>query len=319
MIAIHPCSRCSVALIAGLLLAGLSVPVAATERRAAATVRLLAGPAGPESYVRPVVPARPRPEAATFIVTYSGFSPAARAAFQRAVDIWAAELSSTVPITIDARYTPLGTGVLGSAGPSFIWRDFAGAPRPDTWYVDALANRARGAQLDAGPDILADFSSVFPNWHFGRRRAPAGKYDFTTVVLHEIGHGLGVLGGAAVSAADRGFVLIDGAPIVYSRFVENGGGKAILNFAENSEALSAQLRRGKLFFDSPQVRSANGNLRAKLFAPSVFQPGSSYSHLDEAAYLRGNPNSLMTPQLGLAETIRSPGPIILAMLRTMGW
>ena len=101
--------------------------------------------------------------------------------------------------------------------------------------------------------------------------------------------------------------------------MENKPGAAILSFPENSTALSAQLRGGNLFFDSAQVRAANGNLRAKLFAPSDFQPGSSYSHLDEATYLRGNANSLMTPQLGLAETIRNPGPITLALFRTLGW
>ena len=291
----------------------------AVEKLPAARLNLLAGPAGPESYIRPVLPKTPQREAVTFNVTYIGFTPAARAAFQRAVNLWSAQLTSTVPITITARYTPLGAGVLGSAGPSFIWRDFAGAPQAGTWYVDALANKRRGAQLDASPDIVADFSSNFPNWHFGTGPAPAGRYDFTTVVMHEIGHGLGVLGGAAVNSANRGFQLVSGFPIAYNRFVENNPGRAILSFAENSTTLSAQLRGGNLFFDSAQVRAANGNVRAKLFAPAVFQPGSSFSHLDEATYLRGNANSLMTPQLGLAETIRSPGPITLALLQTLGW
>ena len=60
-------------------------------------------------------------------------------------------------------------------------------------------------------------------------------------------------------------------------------------------------------------------MRAKLYAPAVFQSGSSYSHVDEATYARGNPNSLMTPQLGQGETIRSPGAITLAIFRTSGW
>ena len=93
----------------------------------------------------------------------------------------------------------------------------------------------------------------------------------------------------------------------------------MLSFADSSAALAAQLQSGNLFFDSPAVRAANGNVRAKLYAPSPFQPGSSYSHLNEATYLRGSPNSLMTPQLGQGETIRSPGAITLAIFRSLGW
>jgi hypothetical protein len=80
-----------------------------------------------------VTPAVPQPEAATFAVTYSGFSPAARAAFQRAVNIWSMQVTSSVPITISAQFLPLGTGVLGQAGPTHIFRNFPCAPRAGTW------------------------------------------------------------------------------------------------------------------------------------------------------------------------------------------
>ncbi|MFO1046922.1 MAG: hypothetical protein U1E52_03340 [Geminicoccaceae bacterium] len=260
------------------------------------------------------------PRVASFVVTYRGFSAAAKSAFQRAVDIWArqARIASSVPITINARFERLGSGILGSAGPNFIWRNFSGAPQRGTWYPDALANKLHGSQLDAGADILASFSSAFPNWHFGSGAAPAGKYDFTSVVLHEIGHGLGFLGAGDVSS-NRGTVRYSGMPFIYDRYTENRAGKLLLTFANNSTALSAQLRGGNLFFDSALVRSANGGLRARLYAPSNFEPGSSYSHLDEATFRAGNPNSLMTPQLGQGETIRSPGGITLAVFDTLGW
>ena len=51
----------------------------------------------------------------------------------------------------------------------------------------------------------------------------------------------------------------------------------------------------------------------------MFEQDVSDSHLDEATYLRGNPNSLMTPRLGMGESIRTPGPITLAIFRTKGW
>lgn len=293
-------------------------PRAATERQQAPSVTLLAGPPGALTFIRPAAPTVPQPEAATFVVTYTGFSTAARTAFQRAVNIWATQVTSRVPITISAQFRPLGANVLGQAGPNFLWRNFPGAPVAATWYVDALANKRRGAQLNAAPDIVAQFNSAFANWHFGSGLAPAGKYDFTTVVLHEIGHGLGFIGLASVSSG-LGSVRAFGSPAIYDRFTENNPGTAMLSFADSSAVLAAQLQSGNLFFDSPAVRAANGNVRAKLYAPSPFQPGSSYSHLNEATYLRGSPNSLMTPQLGQGETIRSPGAITLAIFRSLGW
>jgi hypothetical protein len=314
----------------GLALAAPSVaaaerPAAAGgESRPAAATVLRAGPAGPASYVAPL-PAPARPQGATavpFTITYSGFTPAARAAFQRAADLWRPLLNTTVPVTVSASFEPLGPGILGSAGPSFIHRNFTGAPQPNTWYVDAIANKRSGTQRNPSADIVARFSSTFTNWHFGSGPAPTGRFDFTSVVMHELGHGLGFLGAGTVNGS-TGTVRIQALtpkdPIGYDRFTENGAGRLLLSFPDNSTALGSQLRSNNLFFDSPGVRSANGGRPAKIYAPSTFNPGSSYSHLDEATFGRGNPHSLMTPQIGTAETIRSPGGITLALLRSIGW
>src|SRR5919204_3354323 len=60
-------------------------------------------------------PARRSAQAATFVVAYdAGFqaNPSALAAFQRAVDIWAGQISSPVPIEVEAHWSALGPGVL---------------------------------------------------------------------------------------------------------------------------------------------------------------------------------------------------------------
>ena len=255
---------------------------------------------------------------ATFTVTYTGFTPAARRAFQRAVDVWAGVLHSDVPITVQASFEPLGSGVLGSAGASGLARNFTGAPKRDTWYVDALANRWAGRQLDSSPDVVARFNSGFRNWHYGSAAAPAGTYDFTSVVLHELGHGLGFLGAGRV-ASGVGSVRSSGMPTAYDRFTENYDAKALLAFADRSAALRTQLTGGRIYFDSPAVRDANGSRRARLFAPSSWQAGSSYAHLDEGTYPAGSANSLMTPVLRDGETVRVPGPIAAAISRSIGW
>ena len=298
-------------------------PAAAGERQAAPRVGLLAGPGSSRTTVladrsTSGTAAATTAAGARFTVTYSGFTPAARIAFQRAVDVWAGALQSNVPITVRASFTPLERGVLGSAGASGIYKNFPGAPAKDTWYVDAIANNRAGRQVAASPDIVAEFNSDFGNWHYGSAAAPRGTYDFTSVVLHELGHGLGFLGAGRV-ADGVGSVRTSGLPISYDRFTENYAGKALLAFPNRSSALRSELTGGRVYFDSPAVRSANDAKRAKLYAPSSWEPGSSYSHLDEANYPAGSTNSLMTPVLRDGETVRVPGPLTKAIFRSIGW
>lgn len=253
--------------------------------------------------------------ASKFVVTYTGFTPEAKAAFQRAVTMWQSKLSSPVPITVKASWEPLGPGVLGSAGPSYVW-DVNGV-----LYADAVANKKSGKQLHAAPDIVARFSSNFSNWHFGTGPAPVGKYDFQSVVMHEIGHGVGFLGFGNVTNG-KGTVQLQGFNSPYDRFTRLGSTKTsplLWKMPNNSAQLGRALTSNNVFFDSAKVRSANAGKAAKLYAPAGFRRGSSYSHLDEQAFPKGNPNSLMTYAIGDGETIRSEGPVSLALLKSIGW
>jgi len=261
---------------------------------------------------------------ARFEVDYQGFSDEAKRAFQAAVDVWAVTLTSTVPIRVEAAFSPLGTGVLGAAGPANILRDFSGAPQASTWYPVALANAISGSDLTGGsPHITASFNSNFPNWHFGTTGAtPANKYDLMSVVLHELGHGLGFIGSANVANGRGDWGLGTGMPIIYDRFVENTQRQRILDtnlFPNPSAALAGQLQSSRLFFNGQRARIANANRPVPIYAPIAWEEGSSFSHVDEVTFPAGNPNSLMSPQLGMGESIHSPGPIGLAMLQDMGW
>lgn len=160
------------------------------------------------TYVEPPLYFRTTPRenlerTATINVTYNGFSAQAQTAFQYAVDIIETEITSPVIIELVANWVPLGPGILGSAGAAYIIRDFTGAPLTNIWYPAALANKLSG--FDLGPtnnDINANFNSDFANWYFGTDGAtPGGQYDFVSVVLHEIIHGLGFAGSMTVSGS----------------------------------------------------------------------------------------------------------------------
>lgn len=265
-------------------------------------------------------PTGPHLQTATIEVTYTGFSTEAQTAFQYAVDIWETKITSAVTIRINASWEPLEANVLGSAGAATYHSNFTGAPVANTWYPAALANKLRGSDLDSSKvDINAKFSSVFSNWYLGLDgQTPAGQYDFVTVVLHEIGHGLGFVG---LMDSDRwgGGTAYPG---IYDRFTVNGSEQSLIDttlFPNPSTALATQLTSGNIFFNGTNAIAANGNQWPKLYAPSTWSPGSSYAHLDEATFPAGNAHSLMTPSLGQAEAIHDPGAITLGLFEDMGW
>lgn len=261
------------------------------------------------------------PRNATIVVNYIGsWDAQAQTAFQYAVDIWETQITSPVPIAIDARWSALGSGVLGAAGWIAAARDFAGAPQSGTWYPIALANKLYGSDLASTyADIGATFNSSFANWYFGTDgNPPSGKYDFVSVVLHELCHGLGFGGSMRVSGG-QGSWGDQGYPYIYDRFAENGSGQSLLDtslFPNPSAALAAQLTSGNIYFDAPVARAANGGSPVKLYAPSSWSTGSSYAHLDEI--YNGTPNALMTYSIGAAESIHNPGAIARAMLQDTG-
>jgi len=271
---------------------------------------------------------------ATFDITYTGFSAQAQAAFQSAVDIWSQLVSSSVTIRVSAVWEPLDTGVLGSAGPNWWWRDFTNSVA-GTWYPDPLADAMFGADINPGePDIEASFNSDFSDWYLGTDGAtPPGKWDLMSVALHELGHGLGFLGTMLV---DDGVDTAEcdgvdgngcwgwgsGFPGINDRFTQDNSAVFLINtgvYANPSAALGAALTSTNVFFSGTNTNAGNGGTRAELYAPGAWDQGSSYAHLDEGAFPAGNPSSLMTPFIGSAEVIHDPGPVTLGIFEDSGW
>lgn len=252
-----------------------------------------------------------------FIVNYTNFPVGAKAAFDQAVSIWANLYPSTVPITIDASWEKLGAGVLGSARPGGFFSDFAGAPDNSLWYPSALANALAGKDLDpANAEISAKFS-LNGAWYYGTDGLPPrGLYDLETAVLHELGHGLGFLSSDSYDPA-TGIGLLD-QPTPFDAFIRTPDDRRLSDIPNPSRELG-RLLTSPLTWDGAAGVAANNGVRPRLYAPSTYEEGSSVSHLDEATYASGTPNTLMTPVLSDGEAIHDPGPItvgILADLRT---
>jgi hypothetical protein len=112
-------------------------------------------------------------------------------AFEHAAKLWSARLDSNVPVRIRAQFVSLAPGVLGSAGPLGVNRDFPNAPLPGTWYHSALANKLAGVDLIPGvDDIGASFSTNF-TLYLGLDTNHGTQNNLVTILLHEFAHGLG--------------------------------------------------------------------------------------------------------------------------------
>lgn len=258
-------------------------------------------------------------ESSDFIVHYEGFSVEARESFAYAVSLWDALIDSPVPIHIEAKWIALGTNTLGSAIWGNVERDIEGG-QPNTVYPISLAEKIEGKPINAtgSPDIKANFNSEF-DWYYGLDAVtPSGKIDLVSVVLHEIGHGLGISDSFS-NSGQRGFFGFNDEPIIYDQYVINGNNELLIETYENNTLILHIQIMNSLFFNSPIAKKINAGSPPKLYTPKPFNGGSSIAHLDEQTYGAGNENSLMSPQIGFAEGIHDPGPLIMAMLAEMGW
>ena len=278
---------------------------------------------------------------AQFEVDYSGFTPEAQLAFQAAVDIWANHLTSSVPIRVLATFAPLDPNVLGSAGPR-LTGNFTNAPIRNIFYPFALADALAGRDLhppdtegDVIYDIEATFSSSNSSFYFGLDgNPPSNQIDFTTVVLHELGHGLGFVGSGDVDDG-VGQAECDGlggngcwgffgsqfiAPIVFDVFIEDSAARSFVNrdvYANPGFALGSLLQSQDLFMNTPTVVRIYGS-RPPIWAPASFDAGSSFSHWDEDV-IRNSSAALMTPSLARGEAYQDPGDITCALFGDFGW
>ncbi len=252
-------------------------------------------------------------------------------AFQHAADLWGGRLVSPVEIRVAADFSPLScnatSAVLGAAGTNTAHRDFEGAPHPGTWYPQALAKALAGVDLDpSSDDLSAHFSTSLDGgtclggarWYYGLDgHPPAGQLDFVTVVLHELGHGLGFLtfvnlaSGEKLGGHDDAYMLnlqrYGATPSAYPDMTDAQRVAASTcdpdlrwtGFVGN--ALAANLLTAGV---------ADGHVR--MYGPPTQRPGSSVSHVSVDLF----PNELMEPGYTSAHHDLS---LTAQMLRDTGW
>ena len=136
------------------------------------------------------------------------------------------------------------------------------------------------------------------------------------MVLHELAHGLGFMGSTWVEPATAPAPTDPARPL--GRLVSDADGR-LVDAASGTADLADRLQGDALRWTGAWGTRANGGKAPSLYAPPVFEPGSSLSHLDEATYPQGSSDSLMTPMLANREVVREPGSLARGLLRDLGW
>ena len=248
--------------------------------------------------------------------------------FEHATKFWEAVIGSNVTIVVGAQFDPLTCtstqAVLGSAGATTIHRNFSGRPIRNTWYPQSLANSLANSDLSANVDIAATFNSDIDNnnnclsntnWYYGLdSNRPAGTIELLTVVLHEIGHGLGFQTYVNISTGER-FNSFDDA--------------FMLNLEDHSTGQTwdqlSNLGRQSSATDTVDLHWAGANVTGlaanysggvdqghiRMYAPGTLSLGSSVSHFSNALA----PNELMEPFI---TATTSPG-LALQLMQDIGW
>ncbi|MEM7052582.1 MAG: PA domain-containing protein [Acidobacteriota bacterium] len=187
-------------------------------------------------------------------------------AYQFAANIWGATLESDVEIFVLASFTPLTcaptSAVLGSAGTTFVFSDFAADARANTWYHSSLADKINGADLNPGfGDIISRFNSLIDDdptclggrgWYYGLDNDAGNGVDFLNVILHEMSHGLGFSN--FTNEATGAF--FQGRDDIYSVFTrDNTADLTWVEMATDAERVASAINDGNVVWTGEEVNS----------------------------------------------------------------
>lgn len=219
----------------------------------------------------------------TFLISF--FVPDGQQIQQEVVDSvrlaatqWADRFQSTVDIRVCLSWKPLGGFTLGATTiPNLISGYTHPNLRDDSFYHPALAAALAGTDSISSKDfhIRMDINSQIL-WHFDRNSvAPKEKYDLSTVVLHELTHGLFFTGQIQVQQAGQAWFRNDTVGR-FDEFLEVEDDIAVVENCNRTQMLNVVQSPNLRFYDQAS------NTKLGLYAPRTFLPGSSIYHFNNA-------------------------------------
>ena len=252
----------------------------------------------------------------TFVPIYNNVPDVAKASIQRAIDTWSENFVSKVPINVNVTWTKApNSTILASASAKNIFSNFNGAPDKTLYYPSALANALAGVDLDIAEPELEINVTTGDFWYYGLDgKCPSSKYDLVSVILHEMAHGLGFMSGTYYDPTSKVGRFLQ--PTAFDAYVQVLDGRRLVDLPSPSLEIGSALTSTLLWSGANAVKANNG-VKPLLFTPSIYEQGSSVSHLDEKTFSNSFENSVMTPNLGAGEVFHLPGALLLAIFEDL--
>ena len=241
-------------------------------------------------------------------------------------------IASPVEIRVEAAWDSLDceptTGTLASAGPSFVFRDFGGAPRQRTWYAAALADALAGRELGAASDnemsitfnVDVGTASCLTSrkWDYRIGAARSTGFSMEEVLFHEMGHGINFTTFVDSETGEK----FQGFDDAYMLHLEDHSLGRRWSSMTNAQRRASATRTGDLHWlggnalaGAVMLREGNhpASGHPNMYAPKPFEPGSSVAHWDTS--LDRNLDEYMEPF-----ATRSSGDLLTRELfQDLGW
>lgn len=271
-------------------------------------------------------------------------------AFELAADIWESIIISPETIRVQVVEADLGSYsngsiLLGRATLNNYQVNFNSAPISNIYYPQSLANSKAETDLGANYDMKIEISSFAStqlsanpltpeiNFYYGLDAfTPEIAWNMVSLALHEIGHGLGMVSSVWNSAGGTlgnwgyGYGPTNAKyPFIYDTFIVNASSSNLTNVPTGSgtntnTGLHSLFTSGNhAYFNGPYAVSANNNGLVELNLDDPWSGSSSLNHLDTTAFPYGTPNALETPWLKMGEGYLDPGPVMINILKDLGW
>ena len=236
------------------------------------------------------------------------------AAINAAVDVWSQNFVSQVPVKIKVLWERQSNAeILASASPGKFHNNFKNIPDNDLWYASALADAIAGEDIEpAIEEVSISINSTNgPMFYLGTDgNCPSNKYDLVSMILHEMGHGLGFLSNADYDDL-YGYGSIQ-QPTPFDAYAQLPDGRRLMDLDSPSLELGEAMTQPLVWSGANGIRANNG-IKPLLYTPSPYERGSSVSHLDEATFANSERDAVMSPNLKRGEVFHLTGPLLIAM------
>jgi len=208
-----------------------------------------------------------------------------RTATEYALELWSEQFAGTVPVDINVSFEPMASGILGSATrmPNY-WN-----PATQSWYCSAVGNQLAGYNVVPNQrDIRIRMNSTYA-FHYELNANPgSGRYDCVTIMLHEVTHGLGFFplcreDGRYTYTTPSGGGAYTNYPGIFDRQLFQGlDGPCLTELSQEERAALTTSRNLYAGAQGSHLLAANDGVRVRMYAPAIYNSGSSNSHWDDS-------------------------------------